>query len=441
MHDLKNRKDMKKVDVNALFLGPKSENFRFFKEMMTIMMDEHIFWRRNFQPEDEAFITHQDQRTDQFLETENHIQESLFELSNRLRAKSVPWFSPRYLGHMNSDVLMPAVLGYMATILYNPNNCAYEGSPATTEMELEAGHQLGVMLGYDPDKTWGHITSGGTVANFESVWMARNLKSMPFGIRIVCPQLTDGMDDWALSNLTTDQILELMDRAKERGVLEEAKDQSVQAIGVGPCKPKLLVPESKHYSWQKSADIFGIGRSNIVMVPVNDNYRMDMVALHKILEKLLKEKTPVLALVSVIGTTEEGAIDEVHEVVKIRREFDQRGLSFYYHLDAAFAGYARAMFLDETNRFMKFEEANKFYNAQSAVNKGKNWLNRDVYDSFKAMPEADSITVDCHKMGYLPYSAGAIAVRDKRMLMVNSYESPYLDDSDAPPQIGQFIKN
>ena len=439
MSDLTNDNELKKVDVNALFLGPKSENFRFFKEMMTILMDEHIFWRRNFQPEDKAFITHQEQQTDQFLETENHIQESLFELSNRLRAKSVPWFSPRYMGHMNTDVLMPAVLGYMATILYNPNNCAYEASPATTEMELEAGHQLGVMLGYEPDKTWGHITSGGTVANFESIWLARNLKSMPFGIREVAPQLTDGMDDWTLGNLTTDQILELMDQAHKLGVLEDAKDESVQSNGVGPCKPKLLVPESKHYSWLKSADIFGIGRKNIVMVPVKDDYRMDMDALRKILKQFVKDKTPVLALVSVIGSTEEGAIDQVHEVVKIRRDFEKRGLSFYYHLDAAFAGYARSMFLDENDRFMEFDEVNEFYNNQSAIEKGKDWLTRDVYESFKAMPEADSITLDCHKMGYLPYSSGAIAVRDKRMLTVNSYESPYLDGSDAPPQLGQFI--
>ena len=53
----------------------------------------------------------------------------------------------------------------MASILYNPNNCSYEASPISSVLELEVGLDLAKMLGYDPDKAWGHITSGGTVAN------------------------------------------------------------------------------------------------------------------------------------------------------------------------------------------------------------------------------------------------------------------------------------
>jgi hypothetical protein len=45
---------MNKVNVQALFLGPKSENQKYFKEMLNFMMDEHIHWRRNFHPDDPA---------------------------------------------------------------------------------------------------------------------------------------------------------------------------------------------------------------------------------------------------------------------------------------------------------------------------------------------------------------------------------------------------
>ena len=37
-------------------------------------------------------------------------------------------------------------------------------------------------MGYSGE-TWGHITSGGTIANFEALWVARNLKFFPIAAR------------------------------------------------------------------------------------------------------------------------------------------------------------------------------------------------------------------------------------------------------------------
>ena len=45
------------------------------------------------------------------------------------------------------------------------------------------------MLGYNTDtacalpQAWGHITCGGTVANIEAVWAARNLKFYPLAVK------------------------------------------------------------------------------------------------------------------------------------------------------------------------------------------------------------------------------------------------------------------
>lgn len=39
------------INVNALFLGPKSENYAFFKEMLNYLMDDHAQWRRYFHPD------------------------------------------------------------------------------------------------------------------------------------------------------------------------------------------------------------------------------------------------------------------------------------------------------------------------------------------------------------------------------------------------------
>jgi len=45
------------------------------------------------------------------------------------------------------------------------------------------------LFGIDPLAGWGHITAGGTIANIEALWMARNLKVLPLGLRQVVREL------------------------------------------------------------------------------------------------------------------------------------------------------------------------------------------------------------------------------------------------------------
>jgi glutamate/tyrosine decarboxylase-like PLP-dependent enzyme len=81
------------------------------------------------------------------------------------------------------------MLGYFSAMLYNPNNVAFEGSTATTLLELLVGDDICRMLGYtiaaggDRVRPWGHITCDGTVANIEAIWSARNLKLYPLAIK------------------------------------------------------------------------------------------------------------------------------------------------------------------------------------------------------------------------------------------------------------------
>ena len=77
---------------------------------------------------------------------------------------------------------MPANLGYITALLFNQNNCAAEASTVTTKLEVEVGTDLSVMMGYDKDKCMGHLTAGGSVANIEAVWAARNVKFFPLGL-------------------------------------------------------------------------------------------------------------------------------------------------------------------------------------------------------------------------------------------------------------------
>src|SRR5690606_33350118 len=78
------------------------------------------------------------------------LRQELLGLLAELKA-GVPFFSPRYAGHMCSDLTMASLIGYFATMLYNPNNVAAEASPVTSRMELEVAAQLARMIGYPED--------------------------------------------------------------------------------------------------------------------------------------------------------------------------------------------------------------------------------------------------------------------------------------------------
>jgi hydrogenase expression/formation protein HypE len=67
-----------------------------------------------------------------------------------------------------------AVAGYLAAMLINPNNHALDGGPATAAMEKEAVRELAAMFRY-PGEHLGHLTTSGTIANLEALFVAREL--------------------------------------------------------------------------------------------------------------------------------------------------------------------------------------------------------------------------------------------------------------------------
>jgi len=433
---------MEKVNVNALFLGPKSENETFFTQMLNFMMKDYIDWRKDFHPDDEKTITDEEKETELFKDTVLKTRHALVELAGKLQSCSIPWFSPRYLGHMLTDTLMAANLGYMLTLLYNPNNCAYEGSPATTELELEVGNHLAKLLGYDGENSWGHITSGGTIANYECIWVARNLKSIPFAIKEVLPELVAGQTDWQLYNMTTSNIMDMLEKVKEKEKFKEVRNLSVRGQGFhNRFLGKILVPQTKHYSWLKAADIFGIGVDNLIHIKVTDKYRMDIDDLKSTIDSLVKDEIPILAVIGVIGSTEEASIDEIHRIIDLRNDYEKEGISFYFHIDAAYGGYGRSIFLDEKGEFLSLENLKVKLAEQNIIPEGIDWPDQNVYKAFEATKEADSITVDPHKMGFIPYATGAVVMKDRRILDLVSYFAAYVFDKKEknPMLLGSYI--
>ncbi|MFW3509995.1 tyrosine decarboxylase [Staphylococcus caprae] len=435
-----NKKNLEKNDLNlhALFIGDKAENGQLYKEMLINMVDEHLGWRQNYMPQDRPVITPQEKNSEKYIKTVNHMNEVMNEISARMRTHSVPWHTAgRYWGHMNTETLMPSILAYNFAMLWNGNNVAYESSPATSQMEEEVGYEFADLMSYK--NGWGHIVADGSLANLEGLWYARNIKSLPLAMKEVAPELVDGKSEWELLNMSTKEIVDLTEKAGEK--FDDIKNNSARSGRNLQKLGKWLVPQTKHYSWLKSADIIGIGLDQVVSVPVDDSYRMDIDELEKIVRQLASDDISILGVVGVVGSTEEGAIDGIDKIVNLREKLMMEGIYYYIHVDAAYGGYGRSIFLDEDNEFIPYENLKEVHKEYGVFTENKKFITKEVYDAYKAIELTESVTIDPHKMGYIPYSAGGIVIKDIRMREVISYFATYVFEKGAevPALLGAYI--
>jgi glutamate/tyrosine decarboxylase-like PLP-dependent enzyme len=95
-------------------------------------------------------------------------------LTERL-ADNYPFFHPDYAGQMLAPPHPVAAAAYAIAQRINPNAHALDGGPATTKLEIEVVDALKIMFGYDPATSLGHLTSSGTIANLEALWVSREL--------------------------------------------------------------------------------------------------------------------------------------------------------------------------------------------------------------------------------------------------------------------------
>lgn len=456
------------VDLASVFLGPKGENADVFERLLLEAFRDHVFWRRNYHPEDGFHVTESEKHSPGYEQSISALSQELMGLLGELKA-GVPFFSPRYIGHMTSDLTMASLIGYFATMLYNPNNVAAEASPVTTRMELEVAAQIARMIGYAPGAHWGHLTSGGTVANYEALWVARNVKYLPVAVRWAAEQMgigdlsvtlpdggsaaLDELDLWRMLNVMPSAALDLAARFRDRvGDAYEAVHamaaHSLEGLGYQEFGRRLtalhgdklppavvLVPSTAHYSWEKICRSLGIGGAQLVHVPVDRRFRMDPDALEATLRRRAERRQPVIACVSVIGTTEESAVDRLDLIAGLReRMAKELGLGFYLHADAAWGGYAAALTRNPDGSRRAYEEVLRDYAPEV-------WPEEGVYRGICAMEHTDSVTIDPHKLGFIPYPAGAVCFRDGRSRDLVAVEAPYLFHRGASEwgYIGRFI--
>jgi glutamate/tyrosine decarboxylase-like PLP-dependent enzyme len=97
----------------------------------------------------------------------------LSQVAERLH-DNYPYPHPLYAGQMLKPPHSIARLAYMLAMWINPNNQSIDGGRASSAMEKEAVAGIARMLGWS--QHLGHLTSGGTMANLEALWVAGELR-------------------------------------------------------------------------------------------------------------------------------------------------------------------------------------------------------------------------------------------------------------------------
>jgi glutamate/tyrosine decarboxylase-like PLP-dependent enzyme len=388
------------------FLGPKSENSIVFEDLIKLIVKDYLHWRKNYFPQDELLLSPADTRG--FINEQDILYKSVNEFLAQMR-RNFPFYNPRYIGHMLSDTSIPSILGYFGGMLYNPNNVTTEAAPVTTEWEIESCNDIAKMIGYKiapatnskgfrtydelleykkklaDEFSWTHIASGGTLANIEALWVARNVKYLPISIKEACikrnfsinvkcasGQCLDikDIDGYTLINVKTNESIYLLSKYisayikhspsknDTQRMAEEAIDYlSKQEHSISNGLGKLLidyplsiyVSGSAHYSWNKAADLLGIGVNNIINVLMSPAFRLDCGDLKRQIIKNTRNtknspRCSPLAVIGILGTTEEGAVDPIDKIDDLRKELEKDyNISFWLHVDAAWGGYVKSI--------------------------------------------------------------------------------------------------
>ena len=406
----------------AWFPGPHSENEAWVRAEFQSVLDHWFDWRKSLFQNDPLAVTPAERRAPAFLAERELLAQRLAELCDALTAE-IPTYTPRYIGHMKAELSLPALFGWFAAMLHNPNITTKEASKVGTIIETEAISMLAAMLGFEPATAQGHFTSGGTLANFEAVWRARYRLDHWLSLALYVAETTNTkLDVFAAAHMGWTRFRALWD---EHGLSDETLRhysaaasnpadifrRSSRAAGRDYMGPVVLVPGNKHYSWRKAANIFGLGEDSFWSVALDSAGRLDLADFQRRALEAEAAGRPILMAVSVAGTTETGEIDPIDRLHDLLADWKQnRGWRIWHHVDAAYGGFLCSMLGSAA------EDA----------------LSAECASALRAISKADSVTIDPHKLGYVPYACGAFLARDAAHYVVSAFDAPYLDR----PQLG-----
>ncbi len=286
------------------------------------------------------------------------------------------WGHPRSQVNVISPPCIPGILGTLLPAIYNPNLCSEEASRGIALAEAEVVSMTAELMGYDPTKSGGVFTFGGT-------------GTLLYAIRLGIEKALPG----------------------------------TMRTGIVGDRPVVVCSDQAHYAAMTAASWLGLGLDNVVKIPTAPNNEIRTCLLESELRRLLKDGRRVACIIATMGTTDAFGLDHLEQIHEIRdnlvREFS---LDYVPQLHAdAVIGWAWSVFRDYdfTQNLLQFPD--RTLRALAGANRRIRHLNL-----------ADSIGVDYHKTGFAPYVSSAFFAKDGQdlnLLARDQATTPYLFQS------------
>lgn len=308
--------------------------------------------------------------TQNFCDPEIPIEPASFEsyleyLSSNVISHSIHTSSPRFIGHMTAA--LPYFVQPLAKLMtaMNQNAVKIETAKAFSPYERQALamiHQLIYNFSdrfyaqhiQNSESTLGILLSGGTTANITALWCARNTSLGP-------------KDDFL-------------------GIEKEGLTAALDYYGY---KGAVVIgSDLMHYSFEKAADLLGIGTRGLIKIKSDRNNRIDISALRQAVADCRNQNKHIIAIVGIAGTTDSGGVDSLSDMAEIARE-----ANVHFHVDAAWGG---PVIFSQQHRHKLF-----------------------------GIERADSVTIDGHKQMYLPMGIGMVFLRDPIMAQAIEKNASY----------------
>lgn len=293
------------------------------------------------------------------------------------------WGHPRSQVNVVPSPTIPSIIGGLLPSIYNPNLVSEESSQRVALAEVEAASIAAHLVGYDPDKSAGVFTFGGT---------GTTLYGAKIGLEKACPG------------------------TMQTGLKEPAH---------------LVCSERAHYAGRTVAGWLGLGFDAVTEVPADQHNEIRTCLLESMCRDLLKQGRKIAAIIATMGTTDAFGVDDLREICAIRdRLVDEFSLEYSPHVHAdAVIGWAWSVFND-----YDFGENPLGFRGRTLRALARS------HRRIQHLGLADSIGIDFHKTGFTPYVSSLFLARhrdDLERLARNPDSMPYLFKSgDYHP--GQF---
>lgn len=206
---------------------------------------------------------------------------------------------PRMFGYVASPATPVGAFADLIASALNSNLTSWRSSPAPTQVERIVVRWLGSLIGYDGEAR-GLLTSGGSLANLNALFIAHRVKS--------------GAE------------------ASRTGLWNAGAPMTIYAS------------DQVHLSIPKAVDVLGIGREQVRLVKSDERYKLDVRDLRERLSGDIKNGLRPFCVVANAGTTNTGAVDPIDEIADVATEFN-----LWLHVDGAYGAVAA---LDETKRHL-----------------------------------------------------------------------------------------